>query len=522
MTLVRFVKCFEEYHDFVLKYRHGFDLFGQLATNKGTEHGTVETQWRRRVLFLDFDRKDHPEMKTAHDVTAAIHEKLPRLFVHAIVDSGHGFHCYVCVPETEDLATLVGINRAVAEVVGADSKAVSPTQIARIPCGYNLKDDETPLVKVVTNAYGGRLFKPLDLRYVRRMAEEYVREQATEEALEHVHWNYEALSEAPDYLCIRRAMEEGVDKGQRNFWLGRIVSMLQKQGYTPSRIHQECQAFNLKCRPPKSHSETEKDTERYLAEQYKLLGCYEAFPEGDPRRQWVYDLCDKVHCGTHHAGVTVTVEGAEPAKINRKALDNKSLREMDGIHFLVLTILDVYADTYGRRGFRVSDLEKLLHSSVAKRQCVGKRRLREILAELETRKFIELTPDRKTPADYNRQKIKLSRRLAEFQKGYIQFYFSIANALIDGKISQTDYRVFLCLARNLQTDHKAVTYEQLADDLNMDPQNVGKSIRKLRDERCLIVRKRQTESGYEFNQYCFTDPEIFHGEEVMETLRLMA
>ena len=133
-----------------------------------------------------------------------------------------------------------------------------------------------------------------------------------------------------------------------------------------------------------------------------------------------------------------------------------------------------------------------------------------------------MTPDRKAPTDYGKQKIKLSRRLSEFQRGYIQFYFSIANALIDGKISQTDYRVFLCLARNLQTDHKAVTYEQLADDLNMDPQNVGKSIRKLRDERCLIVRKRQTESGYEYNQYCFTDPEIFHGEEVMETLRLMA
>ena len=518
-TLVRFVQSFDEYRDFVLKYRYSYDLFGQLATNHGTTSGTIETQYRRRVIFLDFDRKDHPEMKTAHDITARIHERLPKLFVHVIVDSGHGFHCYVCVPETDDLADLVGINRAVAEIVGADPKAVSPTQIARIPLSFNLKDGQDP-VRVVTNAYGGRHYRPLDLRYIRQMCAEYSRKEAEERILEKTVWHYEALTEAPDYLCIRRAMEEGVDKGQRNFWHGRIVAMLKKEGYTPSRIHQECQDFNLKCRPPKSHSETEKDTERYLSGQYKLLGCYEAFPEGDQRRGWVYDLCDKAHCRTHHSGMTATVEGAEPAKINRKALDNKALREADGIGFLVMTIIDVYADTYGRRGFRISNLEKLLHSSVAKKQCVGKRKLREVLADLVARKFIELVPDRKYPTDYEKQKIRLARRLEDFQRGYVQFYFSVAVALIDGKISQTDYRVFLCLVRNLQCDHKAATYAQLADDLNMDAQNVGRSIRNLRDAHCLLVRKRPTETGREYNEYRILDPDTFRedGEEVISLL----
>ena len=104
------------------------------------------------------------------------------------------------------------------------------------------------------------------------------------------------------------------------------------------------------------------------------------------------------------------------------------------------------------------------------------------------------------------------------------FYFSIANALIDGKISQIDYKVYLTLVRNLQTERKEVTYAQLADDLQMDVQNVGKSIRKLRDERCLIVSKRYTEKGYEYNHYKLTIPTIFEhgddsGEEVIELLR---
>ena len=38
----------------------------------------------------------------------------------------------------------------------------------------------------------------------------------------------------------------------------------------------------------------------------------------------------------------------------------------------------------------------------------------------------------RTPGHTKTAVFKLSRRLKEFQKGYIEFYFSIASALIDG------------------------------------------------------------------------------------------
>ena len=44
-----------------------------------------------------------------------------------------------------------------------------------------------------------------------------------------------------------------------------------------------------------------------------------------------------------------------------------------------------------------------------------------------------------------RQKSNWHGGLNEFQQGYIEFYFTVANALIDGKISQTDYLVYLAL-----------------------------------------------------------------------------
>ena len=105
--------------------------------------------------------------------------------------------------------------------------------------------------------------------------------------------------------------------------------------------------------------------------------------------------------------------------------------------------------------------------------------------------------------------MKLSRRLREFQKGYIEFYFSIANALIDGKISQTDYVIYIALVNNLQ-DGRKVTYEELSETIGLDeltPNEIGKHIRRLSKERCLVIEKQYTDKGYEWNKYRFINPD---------------
>ena len=126
-SFVRYVRRFDDYLAFIKRFRHDYDLFNQIATNRGGQYGTKANQWHRRVLFLDFDRKVNPGMKTAQDCTTWIHNKLPKLFVHCIVNSGNGFHVYICVPQTEDISDLVSVNRMIAEITGADMKAVMPT-----------------------------------------------------------------------------------------------------------------------------------------------------------------------------------------------------------------------------------------------------------------------------------------------------------------------------------------------------------------------------------------------------------
>ena len=201
--------------------------------------------------------------------------------------------------------------------------------------------------------------------------------------------------------------------------------------------------------------------------------------------------------------------------MNKKILTKKHFRETKGHEFLIITLLEVYKNSYGRRGFRVRNLQELLYSSIQKKNCIGERRLQELLIGLKEKSYIEITPDKKKPNDFRESKLRLSRKLSEFQKGYIEFYFSIANALIDGKISQLDYVIYIALVNNLQ-DRKKVTYEELADTIGLDgltPNEIGKHIRKLSKERCLIIEKQYTDKGYEWNKYKLIDPKVVEEDD---------
>ena len=303
---VEYVQTFEEYAAFAQKYRYTHDVYNQIATNRGTEKGTKSTQRQRKVLFLDFDKKDYPELQDASDFTKWIHDKLPKLYLHACMNSGHGFHFYVSVKPTCKINEVVEINKELVSILGSDEKAASPTQIDRIPCTYNHKQDDGSYdyenrdnwsyVKMVNNTYMiGSQFKQFDLPYIRKQMNYFKDVQATQEILEKVDWNYEALNDYPCYLCIQKVMNEGADEGQRNFWHGRIVKMLQMEGYTKSKIHTLCQEYNTKCRPQKDKKVIEEDTDRFLDTDYKLLGCYESFPDGNKYRKWIEAQLSLIH-----------------------------------------------------------------------------------------------------------------------------------------------------------------------------------------------------------------------------------
>ena len=533
-TIVKYVKNFDEYEKFANKYKYNYDCFQQLSTNRGQVNGTKTSQRMRKVMYFDFDKKDYPNLKNATQLTQLIKNKLPNLFICCVVDSGNGFHVYISIKQTCKVNEYVELNKELGFIMGADPKALSPTQISRIPTTYNHKlEDGTrdyenkDLWKRVTIVFNGYrvndLYKPLELSYLRKLKKRYDEDQktkATLEVLEKIKWDYVdelSMNKLPKYFCIEKILKEGTEKGQRNFWLGRIVKLLQMQGYKEEVIYNKCLEWNKICQPPKSENEVKTDVKNYLAKNYNLLGCYSSFGEDTNEYKWVFEQCDKAFCSSYQNGAKINLSKSDGAKINKKVIENKHLQRITGNEYLIITLLDVYANRYGRRGFRVRDLKRLLFSTIRKKPCINDKTLKQLLIKLskdeevgnfKKKKWIELTKDRKSNL-FDDYKIKLVKRLKEFNKGYIEFYFSIAQALIDRRISQTDYLIYITLVRNL-ADGRSVTYEQLADDLKIEPQNIRKHIKHLEREKCLIIEKQPTDKGYEYNRYRLIDCNLFN------------
>ena len=73
--VVRCVKSFSAFQWFINEFRETHDVYNQIATNYGRKDGTVTSQRMRKVIYLDFDRKDYPNMKDARDCTQMIKDR---------------------------------------------------------------------------------------------------------------------------------------------------------------------------------------------------------------------------------------------------------------------------------------------------------------------------------------------------------------------------------------------------------------------------------------------------------------
>ena len=180
ITFHRFVKNFEQYEECVEKFKYNFHVYTALATVKANRTGELhrrESDMRqRRVLFIDFDKKDYEDLHTAQEFTQMIKDKLPDLFLHACYDSGHGYHYYVIVDPTCKVKELIELNKEICQIVGADTNACKVTQVARVPGTYNRKrpdkDGKFPMVKEIDHYLNHEVtsqnFHTCDVDYNRR------------------------------------------------------------------------------------------------------------------------------------------------------------------------------------------------------------------------------------------------------------------------------------------------------------------------------------------------------------------
>ena len=477
-----YVRTKEEIKEEIRKYAHIYNMFIGLGTVTG-ESGKAENIRARKVLMLDFDRKDYPELQTVHDFTA-LAKSQTGLFVHMIVDSGHGFHLYYAINRCVDAERVAAANKALAEITGADVKAALTTQLVRIPTTYNLKnkDDKKP-VNIVNNEWERKpdKFRAFNLMRIEGIIERILRNKK----------NLEAASPLPSqkydkiisYHCIERMICEGVEEGERNFALGRITKYLQqKQGYTFENALRTVQEWNRKCRPPKPPIIVEADFKSYWDGDYMLLGCA---LENETDQAILNRYCDIYKCNSVFQKTDNIEIQAEEMLMDNNILRNRVIQNLTGFHLLILSVLD-----FVKKPVKKKELVERLTARKTKKCCISDNTLRKVLKDLIEKEYIIYDEWHDTYAINHKS----------YKPTYTKYSYSASIQLINRIITPKEYLVYLVLVRNLQ-QNKNVTYETLAADMKTSETNMTKYIVGLHDAGLINVTKQRNERGLPYNVY---------------------
>ncbi len=540
----QFVQGFDEYLEVIRKYRSNWNLYNELATVKENPeeeklNGKERNLFHRQVLYLDFDWKDYPHLENdAYKYTEMIKEKLPDVFLHAVYSSGGGFHYYIAIEPTTKQRKVSALNKRIADLVGADTNACKVTQIARIPTTYNLKpqrmdkDKKYPLVLEITHYQNHPTqiyhFHPLNLdhliRKVQKAEEKGKRDCPSEFPLQ--EWEYASENyDVQQYgcLCTEKVFREGADQGERNTWLGRIIVWFLRKKIPDFQIRRNCQEWNERCRPPKSRQEIDKDVDGWLVwiRQHgmsRIGGCWWSITEDSKVREIVRKQCDKFHCRQATDGyASLNMSEQVSIRMNGKLLTDGKLSakgnySMSGYEYLILTVLEKYMQKTEKKSLTVKELKTWLQNQQGGqwKLCMDLSVLKKTLTALVNHKCITLSAPvrkrRRRAVTYDDKVIRFTRTLKDMEsKGYLEFYYSAARAMICHQITPRDYKVYLCILNNLR-NHKSCTLESLDKTLNIGERNISGAIQNLEKASVLRVEQEYSqETGKRYNKYYPTD-----------------
>ena len=484
ISLQKFFKHKSEIEEFIKKYKYNYHIYVGLATTKG-QSGEAPHMYKRKVLMLDFDRKDYPEYSGVEDFSTHIKSRIKTLFNHMIVDTGHGYHYYIATKRYKNNERMTTVNHDLGEILGADLKATLITQIARIPTSINFKDKEhQKVVAIVANNLESNpeRFKPYNLLKIEALIEQHNKNKDL--LLKMPQKPSQEYTKCTSYYCIEAMLSEGVRQGERNFALGRITNYLRDiKAYTEYNALKEIQDWNLRCQPPKSPEIVKQDFKAYWNGNYKLLGC-NVTNERD--QQTIYRFCDKSLCNSIFEDSGNGIVEGEELVFDNNILKNTYLRNLSGYHYMIISVMDFHKKPMLRK-----NIVKALTCRKTKKCCVSDNTLRKVLKELVDKKLISFNDQYKW---YRLEPI------ANYGAGYTRYYYSATLLLINKIISSTEYLVYLCLIRNLQSNTN-VTYETIADNLDMDSSNVGKAIQGLYNAGAITIDKNYNEKGKIYNVY---------------------
>ena len=127
------------------KNKYYKDSYFELNTTDG-QGGTTDNLKTAYCIGFDFDLKDQEEGFDSKDILNIFMQN--KIHYNCLVDSGHGFHVYICIQPTQNIELVNKVQTILAKKLGADINACKLTQLLRVPYSYNHKDEKAKMVKI--------------------------------------------------------------------------------------------------------------------------------------------------------------------------------------------------------------------------------------------------------------------------------------------------------------------------------------------------------------------------------------
>ena len=231
------VSFFDDIDDLVSFATHKKRLYNNTyftlsSVDVDAENGQAENLAYRYCIALDFDKKDFEAGFNFNNVLDRLNNI--GFWYHAALDSGNGYHVYFFIEKTNDLKKVSDVTKALAGLLGADTKATLDTQILRLPYTWNVKDPKKKKEVRIIKMFDRTTIKRYNIdKLYNRFCSDF-REDSNNKIF--VAGNYPP--------CVEKALNAGSKVGNRNNDLFNIVIALKYKGRNINQVKSVVDRWN--------------------------------------------------------------------------------------------------------------------------------------------------------------------------------------------------------------------------------------------------------------------------------------
>ena len=427
--------------------------------------GTREACKHTRVLWADYDNMSQLEAEYRIDNAG-----LPGPSM--VINSGHGIHCYWLLdkPAGPEIEPVI---KAIVNKTAADGQAAELARVMRLPGTLNVKDAPVRCEILEKN---NKTYSLEDIAEILEVEPEQPQDKATE-GQKKPDIDYKSITSKVDRPCIK-SMLEGVEKGERNWALGRLTKYLQiVEGCNKKKALKIVLQWNTFNEPAENINRVKNDFKTYWHKEYNhLLDC--KF-NNSGYQQNLNEHCNRSECNFSNTFTELKIDNK--VKFNDRIFNK--YKKISGNDLIIYAML-----LRENQGLNTKQIKEAIYNYYSKKPCMNRKTLYKSIDNLKSMGLIEV---REPSGMAKFCKVKLQ---GTYGMGYTLLSNGAVHGAIDGRITAGQLKVYVLILKYAYDKGKAFPgVVTLADKMGITHPVISIHLKDL-EKRNYIKR------DYEYNE----------------------